>query len=262
MPIQATRRMVTEGGLEIRSDSSTVTVEGYASTFDQAYNMGWYQESVSRGAFERTLKSKPDVRLLVNHDGLPLARTKSVPENLTLSTDSTGLAVRAVLDASDPDVRRLVPKMKRGDLDQMSFAFGIVAEEWSDDNKKRNLTELSLTGGDVSIVTYPANPNASIAVRARQMVDESSDALRETYVRIAAGEMDLPPATAKRMMSLLESMYTVDESSDGSLLELTALMGSGQRSEVVEVVADFLDSGRPVEDIKSLISKARAKSRG
>lgn len=262
MPIQATRRMVTEGGLEIRSDSSTVTVEGYASTFDQAYNMGWYQESVSRGAFERTLKSKPDVRLLVNHDGLPLARTKSVPENLTLSTDSTGLAVRAVLDASDPDVRRLVPKMKRGDLDQMSFAFGIVAEEWSDDNKKRNLTELSLTGGDVSIVTYPANPNASIAVRARQMVDESSDALRETYVRIAAGEMDLPPATAKRMMSLLESMYTVDESSDGSLLELTALMGSGQRSEVVEVVADVLDSGRPVEDIKSLISKARAKSRG
>lgn len=262
MPIQATRRMVTEGGLEIRSDSSTVTVEGYASTFDQPYNMGWYSESVSRGAFDRTLKSKPDVRLLVNHDGLPLARTKSVPENLTLTTDSTGLGIRAVLDASDPDVRRLVPKMKRGDLDQMSFAFGIVTEEWSDDNKKRNLTELSLTGGDVSIVTYPANPNASISVRARQMVDESSDELRETYARIASGDMDMPAATAKRMMSLLESMYTVDENSAGSLLELTALMGSEQRSEVVEVVADVIDSGRPVEDIKSLITKARAKSRG
>jgi HK97 family phage prohead protease len=254
--------MVTEGGLEVRSDSSTVTVEGYASTFDQPYNMGWYKETVARGAFDRTLKSKPDVRLLVNHDGLPLARTKSMPENLTLSTDSTGLAIRAILDASDPDVRRLVPKMKRGDLDQMSFAFGIVTEEWSDDSKKRNLTELSLAGGDVSIVTYPANPNASISVRARQMVDESSDELRNTYVRIAAGDMELPPATAKRMMALLESMYSVDENADGSLLELTALMGANQRSEVAEIVNDVIDSGRPVEDIKSMITKARAKSRG
>ena len=262
MSIQATRRMVTEGGLEIRSDSTSVTVEGYASTFDQPYNMGWYQETVSRGAFDRTLKSKPDVRFLVNHDGLPLARTKSVPENLTLSTDSKGLGIRAILDATDPDVRRLVPKMKRGDLDQMSFAFGIVAEEWSEDNKNRSLTELSLTGGDVSIVTYPANPNASIAMRARQMVDESSDELRETYARIASGDMDLPPVTARRMMSLLESMYSVDESAGGSLVELSNLMGAEQRSEVVEVVAEVIDSGRPVEDIRSLITKARARSRG
>jgi HK97 family phage prohead protease len=260
MTIQATRRMVTEGGLEVRSDSSTVTVEGYASTFDQSYNMGWYQETVQRGAFTRTLKSNPDVRFLVNHDGLPLARTKSVPENMTLSEDSTGLAVRATLDATDPDVRRLVPKMQRGDLNQMSFAFGIVAEDWTDDNKQRSLTELSLTGGDVSIVTYPANPNASIALRARQMVDENSDELRETYARIASGELDLPAATAKRMMALLEGMYSVDENSDGSLVELTALLGTGKRE--VEAVIEIIESGRPIGDIKSLITKARAKSRG
>jgi HK97 family phage prohead protease len=261
MSIQATRRMVTEGGLEIRSDSTSVTVEGYASTFDQPYNMGWYQETVARGAFDRTLKSKPDVRFLVNHDGLPLARTKSVPENLTLSTDSTGLGIRAILDATDPDVRRLVPKMKRGDLDQMSFAFGIVAEEWSDDNKNRNLTELSLTGGDVSIVTYPANPNASIALRARQLVDENGDQLRETHARLSSGEAGLEPVNARRMMSLIEGLYAADETGDDSLTELTALLGTGVRAEV-EAVIEVIESGRPVEDIKSLITKARAKSRG
>lgn len=260
MTIQATRRMVTEGGLEVRADSSTVTVEGYASTFNQAYSMGWYQETVQPGAFKRTLVSDPDVRFLVNHDGLPLARTRSTPKNLWLSEDSTGLAVRAELDASDPDVRRLAPKMQRGDLNQMSFAFGIVEEEWTDDNKQRSLNVLSLTGGDVSIVTYPANPNASIALRARQMVDENGDELRETYARIVSGDINLPTATAKRMMTLLEGMYSVDENSDGSLVELTALLGTGKRE--VEAVIEVIESGRPITDIKSLIVKARAKARG
>jgi HK97 family phage prohead protease len=224
--------------------------------------MGWYSETVRGGAFTRTLKSKPDVRFLVNHDGLPLARTKSLPENLTLNEDSTGLAIRAILDATDPDVRRLVPKMQRGDLDQMSFAFGVVDEEWSDDNKNRSLTELSLTGGDVSIVTYPANPNASISLRSRQLIDDKADELRATYQRLVAGETDLDPVNAKRLMTFLESMNFIEESAAGSLVELTALMAVEQRTDVADVVAEVIDAGRPVEDIKSLITKARALSRG
>lgn len=158
-----TRRMVTNRALTVRTTSDTVTVEGYASTFDQPYDMGWYRERVSRGAFTSTLSTKPDVRFLINHDGLPLARTAS--KTLELDQDKTGLHIRALLDSSDPDVQRIVPKMRRGDLTQMSFAFGIDEQEWDDAYLNRNLTKLSLEGGDVSIVTYPANPNAGISLR-------------------------------------------------------------------------------------------------
>ena len=147
MPTTLTRRMVTEGDLEIRTAGSSITIEGHASTFNQPYNMGWYTETVAPGAFARTLGRNPDVTLLVNHDGLPLARTTS--GTLQLSQDSTGLHIRSQLDSSDPDVQRLVPKMQRGDLNQMSFAFGIVKDQWADKDSRRTLTELSLAGGDV-----------------------------------------------------------------------------------------------------------------
>ena len=119
------RTLVTD--FEVRSDSSTVVCEGYASTFNQKYDMYFYNEEVAQGAFTKTLSESPDVRFLLNHDGLPLARTTS--GTLELSEDSKGLAFRTTLDATDPDVARIVPKMKRKDLNQMSFAFRTIKDE-------------------------------------------------------------------------------------------------------------------------------------
>lgn len=157
------RRMAVES-LEFRDDSDGFTLNGYASTFNQAYDMGWYQESVDPAAFKRTLGQNPDVRLLINHDGLPLARTTS--KTLDLDTDKRGLRVSAHLDPTDPDVASLAPKMRRGDLNQMSFGFRTTEDEWSDNMSKRVLRSLDLNNGDVSVVTYPANPNASVGLRA------------------------------------------------------------------------------------------------
>lgn len=151
--------------LEFRDDDADgITLAGYASTFDDPYDMGWYTETVDAGAFKRTLGRKPDVRLLVNHADLPLARTAS--GTLTLDTDKRGLRVSAQLDPSDPDVARLVPKMRRGDLNQMSFAFRVDSDVWEDDMSKRTLRELDLNNGDVSVVSFPANPNTSAGLRA------------------------------------------------------------------------------------------------
>ena len=174
------RRAVTTGGLEIRSTANGVSVEGHASTFNQSYDMGWYQETVAPGAFARTLKTSPDVRLLVNHDGLPLARTRS--GTLDLSEDKSGLYMRSTVDPNDPDVKRLVPKMARGDLNQMSFSFGMSegGDEWSEDYTARTLRHLNLEGGDVSIVTYPANPNATVSLRSRALL-KTPGKLRDLY---------------------------------------------------------------------------------
>ena len=109
-------------GIEVRAEEDgSVSVEGYAAVFDQETVIGGqWREQIQRGAFADAI-SRDDVVFLINHAGLPLARTRS--GTLQLSEVAHGLKIRAFLDVSDPDVRSIVPKMKRGDLDKMSFAF-------------------------------------------------------------------------------------------------------------------------------------------
>jgi len=66
---------------------------------------------------------------------------------------------------SDPDVRAIVPKMKRGDLDKMSFAFIPTRQKWDDKEKmpRRTIEEAELY--DVSIVTTPAYEGTEIGLR-------------------------------------------------------------------------------------------------
>lgn len=183
------RRMAV-APVELRESSDGVTLVGYASTFNQPYDMGWYRETVHPDAFKRSLGQRPDVRLLVNHGGLPLARTTS--GTLTLDTDASGLRVSAQLDPSDPDVAGLLPKMRRGDLNQMSFGFRLMGDEgdeWSKDMTQRTLRSLDINDGDVSVVTYPANPNAKVGVRSDgPALDAVASALRFLETRDASTE--------------------------------------------------------------------------
>jgi hypothetical protein len=48
--------------------------------------------------------------------------------------------------------------MDRGDIDEMSFGFRVVAQVWSPDWTQRDITEVDLNKGDVSAVNYGANP--------------------------------------------------------------------------------------------------------
>ena len=163
--------------VEIRKAADgTVKVEGYAAVFDQETNIGGvFREVIRPGAFRNALDRGDDVTFLVNHSGLPLARTRS--GTLTLSEDSHGLKVSSELDASDPDVARIVPKMQRGDLDKMSFAFSVPegGQKWSEGAELdlREVTDTFLY--DVSIVTEPAFDGTSIALRSRDDAREEKD---------------------------------------------------------------------------------------
>jgi HK97 family phage prohead protease len=167
--VREQRRMAQPLHYEYRNDGERpqVILEGYAATFDQPYPVyggptgGGWDESIHTRAFDRTLSTSPDVQLLLNHEGLPLARTKS--GTMSLSTDPHGLLVRATLDPTDPDVQRLMPKMRRGDMDEMSFAFRVAnnGQEWDDSYTRRTITEINLQKGDVSVVNYGANPNTA-----------------------------------------------------------------------------------------------------
>lgn len=160
--------------LEMRDNADgSITLDGYASITDAPYEvsdfLGDYTETIARGAFGKTLQERADVRLLVNHAGVPLARTKS--GTLTLTEDAHGLRSVATLDASNPTVQEVRSAMSRGDLDQMSFAFRATRQDWNADYSARTINELRLY--DVSIVTYPANPATTVGLRS--MLDESFD---------------------------------------------------------------------------------------
>ena len=104
--------------------------------------------------------------LLVGHEGIPLARTKS--GTLKLSEDARGLRVDAELDPKNPLVQSLLSPLRRGDLTEMSFAFRAVRDEWNEARRMRRVLEVDMNRADVSVVTHGANSETSLSLRGRR----------------------------------------------------------------------------------------------
>jgi len=172
--------------IELRDqDNGMVRVSGYAAVFGEETNIaGMFTEVIEAGAFKNAIDRNDDVVFLVNHDGLPLARTRS--GTLRLSQDDRGLYMETDLDPSDPDVRSILPKMRRGDLDKMSFAFIPTRQMWDDRGEipKRIVQDVELF--DVSIVTTPAYEGTEIGLRsleAHRKAQKKSQAARRLRMK-------------------------------------------------------------------------------
>jgi HK97 family phage prohead protease len=151
-------------GLAIReADGGNLAFEGYASVTDTAYEMwdyfGPYTEQVSSGAFAESL-ARPDldVPLVLQHADLRrIARTTN--GSLQLHEDDQGLHTLAPsLDPGDSDVAYIVPKLRSGLVDEMSFKFMITLGSWSPDWMEYHIQGADIHRGDVAIVGYGANP--------------------------------------------------------------------------------------------------------
>jgi HK97 family phage prohead protease len=188
--------------VELRMDGDVPVLEGYALVYEYRYDIGGgpedggFTEVIARGAAAKSA-GEADVRLLVNHDGVPLARSKGGEGTLTLSSDDVGLKVRAELDPANPTVQELRSAMGRGDLDQMSFAFKIPKgenrQEWSSDYSLRTIREVQLF--DVSVVTYPANPATVAKLRSDEAPVEEA-----TLEVVPTRSLDVARAQAERLL--------------------------------------------------------------
>ena len=164
---------------EVRAaGDDSLVIEGYAANFEQRTDLGYFKEEIARGAFEDVMDD--DVRLLLNHDGAPMARTTN--GTLELSVDENGLKYRAAL-ADTQDGRDMYKLIKRGDITQSSFAFTIGEQEFSEDRSVRRVLKVARLL-DVSPVTYPAYPTTTVA--ARQMAMQEPEPVEEITTKSEA----------------------------------------------------------------------------
>ena len=173
MPVNKDReyRNMTMRAMDYDPDEARKVVEGYASTFDEAYTLfdgdGWrYDEIVDRGAFDATDMS--DVIMQYDHQGRVFARNKN--NTLEVIPDEKGLFIRADLGGTELG-RELYDEIRGGYTDKMSFGFTVTGEyeerEKLDDGFVIYTRHIKSVGKlyDVSAVSIPANDGTSISVR-------------------------------------------------------------------------------------------------
>jgi len=218
------RRTFTVRKVETRQeDDGVMRLSGYAAVFNDASVPLPFTEYIAPGAFRKTLSETPDVRLLINHEGLPLARTKN--DTLRLTEDEFGLRFDAELPDTS-EARDLYTLIERGDVDQMSFAFRVIRQKYNTDRTVRTLTEVSLADGDVSVVTYPAYPTTS--VEAREALASAIQAVKEG--REVSGESLIV------LQTVFEKMSEGHEYVMEAVEMMAALMGA-QEAPVEDVAA-------------------------
>jgi HK97 family phage prohead protease len=196
--------------LEIRQElGEPLKIRGYAAVFNQlSQPIFGFRERILPGAFKKSLSN--DVRALVSHDpALILGRTKS--GTLKLREDEHGLHT----EIAPPNTslgHDTVESIKRGDLDQMSFGFQVVTDEWKHEDKQliRELVEVELF--DVSVVAFPAYTQTSVSVRSLWpdgMPEEIEKATAEPSVVPKESPQPSQPGAARKRLDDLEKEFGI-----------------------------------------------------
>lgn len=204
---------------EASSDGMSFT--GYAAVFDSPSEPLPFTEVIKGGAFQRSLKSRNEIKLFMNHN-TDVVLGSSRAGTLRLSEDSRGLLAEADL----PDTtagRDLSVLMQRGDVNSMSFGFSVPprGDSWSEDGATRELHQVRLH--EVSIVTgFPAYQATTASVRSLDILATRTavdvDALSDAITRLEAGET--LEAQHADLISEVVSKLRADQPSSLELLEL------------------------------------------
>ena len=179
----------TQSKFETREADGEMYISGYFAVFNSEYEM-WpgAVESIADTAFDGALAD--DIRCLINHETrLVLGRNKA--GTLTLKEDTRGLWGEVRINPNDQDAVNLYERVKRGDVDQCSFGFDILDEEFEDrgDTVKWTIKKVKLY--EVSVVTFPAYEETSVSARKRQLGEikkRSIEAWKQRTLKRLKGE--------------------------------------------------------------------------
>lgn len=270
-------------GVEVRmTQDGQPELFGYALKWDTEYRVGWFTERIARGALSDADMS--DVRILFNHDpNMVIARTAS--GTATVGMDDTGMYYRASIPNS-PFGLNLIESLKRGDITQSSWAFSIreKGDKWEyreGVGDIRTITSVD-TVYDASPVTYPANPDTSVATRSykrnggeyesegtpqTQLIESITELLNDTteYVDCLNEKADMMTMIASVNADMKALADTLSEKSRMKADELTVFIGdlSAAIPVVMSGAAPNTERGSEQQDHykETLNSLSRALSR-
>lgn len=209
-PVEREKEFDEEGN-EIEQDETSYKVRGYASTFNEEYEL-WPRtgglpaeyEQVDTHAFDSCDMS--DVIFQFDHAGMVLARNRN--NSMTVGTDDHGLWVEANLGGCQQG-RDLFEAIQNGLIDEMSFGFmiaddddgyGVVSERDEQRDWHSRIVRVSKLF-DVSAVSRPANPGTDISeMRKRSYLAATIEADRkaEAEEKRKAEEAEKAAAEQKR----------------------------------------------------------------
>ena len=214
-----------DADFELRAEGDGMTFVGYAAKFNSpSEDLGGFTETIEQGAFRKSLRSRNDVKLLVNHDtGRVLASSRS--GTMKLYEDEVGLRVEASLPNTS-DGRDMAELLKRGDLNKMSFGFSVQKDSWNNEMTERTLKSVRLF--EVSIVAFPAYAATEAMVRsldkAATRANVDADELADAVLKLEEGA-DLSEQEAELITKVVHSLAPakqVEEETEqeANLLEL------------------------------------------
>lgn len=160
--IRQVRSVATD--FKTREDGEEKRIEGYFAVFNSVYQI-WddMSESIAPGAFTEAIGD--DVRALIDHNTMyVLGRTTA--GTLELREDDKGLWGSILLNPNDQDAMNLYSRVKRGDVNQCSFGFDILAErseKLEDGTTHWTIEKVKLY--EVSVCTFPAYAETSVEAR-------------------------------------------------------------------------------------------------
>ena len=150
----------------IAENNGTRTVTGYAALYNtRSVDLGGFEEVLEPGCFDEAMANNPDVFALFNHDPDSIL-ARSTSGTLRLSLDDKGLAYSFEMPNTTIG-NDLSVLMERGDIRGSSFAFVTGKAEFRSDDNGKSVRHVSKIASihDVSVVSTPAYPKASAAIR-------------------------------------------------------------------------------------------------
>ncbi len=175
------KRMSTSDTQQVQVKPMEGIIEGYPIVFNQRTAIGnWFYEEIDSHALDNADLS--DVKFMVNHnDGMiPLARhRRGKRSTMDIDIDNIGLHIVSRLDIDKNETSRaLCSAVARGDIEDMSFAFGVEVsgDEWFDLDKPmpiRRITKISRVF-EVSAVNDGAYPQTSISARSATLDNDKT----------------------------------------------------------------------------------------
>lgn len=165
--------MSTENGIAIELDVKAISDEGvftgYASTFN---NEDLGKDVVLPGAFTKSLERRPAgrVKLLRGHD-----QSEPIGVWTDIREDAKGLRATGKLILDTVKGRETYALMKAGAMDGLSIGFRSLKDTFDRVKGVRFLKELDLP--EISIVTFPMNPRATVSTVKSEAADAHARAI-------------------------------------------------------------------------------------